>query len=363
MSKLLEWVPIVLLVGFAAGLFGINFLLYRRWWTRNYFNIAVISASAVIIYLIIYSIAAADLNEAVIKEIYGACSLIIFACMQAAFFYFFNPSKRKELYIHAASIGLALIGLILLIFNGTLGSLVIGITALAYTVGGVKFVGPLLPKTNLFQMSYILFGLSVLFFMVDLLFSLQIVNFLGLLLQAAAYFLLLLIFYDRIVDMVETASYTAVTDGLTGLYNKVYFIKKVKQYIKEENARALIFVDIDNFKQINTVHGHLLADQILKLVASTLKDVCKDVGLAGRYGGEEMVAVITNHRVDPGTLSETFRALVEELTPNITAVTVSVGYSIYQDDITAEEFIKEADEAMYKAKNRGKNQVVSYQID
>jgi diguanylate cyclase (GGDEF)-like protein len=78
--------------------------------------------------------------------------------------------------------------------------------------------------------------------------------------------------------------------------------------------------------------------------------------MAGRYGGEEMVVLVTDHSVKPGEMAEQIRARIEQEAE----VTVSIGFSKYRKGQTAEELIREADHAMYNAKTNGKNKVVKF---
>lgn len=175
-------------------------------------------------------------------------------------------------------------------------------------------------------------------------------------------FMILLIFFHRIADLIQAASHQSITDGLTKLYYKTFFISKVREAMINNPNPAVIFADIDDFKKLNDTEGHFVGDKILALIGSIWNDICTlDVGLAARYGGEETVALITSPLADANRIAERFRARVEEESKSIYPVTVSVGIAYYKHDVeSAEEFIKQADEAMYDAKYSGKNQVVAY---
>jgi len=100
-----------------------------------------------------------------------------------------------------------------------------------------------------------------------------------------------------------------------------------------------------------------MGDQVLKQVAQIVKEEAEPIGsICGRYGGEEMVVLVTDGNADAGELAERIRARVE----SETIVTVSVGFSQLRKNVTADELIKQADEAMYKAKTSGKKKVVAY---
>ncbi|WP_412102536.1 GGDEF domain-containing protein [Paenibacillus alvei] len=163
------------------------------------------------------------------------------------------------------------------------------------------------------------------------------------------------------MDLVHAASYQSVTDGLTGLYYKSYFIRKVQESMNSGSGSSIIFVDIDNFKKLNDTQGHLVGDQILRLSSAILKKCVGEYGITGRYGGEELVALITNTRVSPSQIAEAFREQVQELSQDIHPVTVSVGFSIFDHETErAEDYIKQADDALYMAKRLGKNRVVQF---
>lgn len=170
------------------------------------------------------------------------------------------------------------------------------------------------------------------------------------------YFILFLILFNRVIELMQAVYRTAITDGLTGLYNRHYFIKKVNQYVTYEIPVTVIFCDIDNFKRLNDTEGHQAGDDALRHVAQIAMDVSDELGIAGRYGGEEIVLLITDRTIKGELVAEALRSRVEEETP----VTISVGYCSYKNGLSAEELLHQADEAMYHAKTTGKNKVVKY---
>ncbi|TVX85579.1 GGDEF domain-containing protein [Paenibacillus agilis] len=354
-----EWAPTLITSTLMASLSVINYLLYDRWRTKNYQYVYLLSGAAAACFLMIYLLAIA-LDSTLLRGIFSTASLLTFILLQATFFNFFNPGQFKHLKLHA---GLAVACLpigIILILNTTIGTIFLLILMVSFICLSYVQHIPKLPKQLLFKIVHVSFASG---FLIQAMsgFELGGALLVGGMIIAASYLVTLLLFYQRIIDMVEAVSYSAVTDGLTGLYNKHYFIGKLKDFILQDRVYALIFVDIDHFKQLNDTQGHQAGDEILKLVAKIFKDTCKEHALVARYGGEEMVAVVVDN-IDPGDLSELFRERVEEQSPSITPVTVSVGYSLYKEGLSAEQIIKQADDAMYKAKDRGRNRVVSYQV-
>jgi diguanylate cyclase (GGDEF)-like protein len=160
----------------------------------------------------------------------------------------------------------------------------------------------------------------------------------------------------------------AVTDGLTGLYNQRYF----KQRLGEEVARAtevghplaLLFCDLDHFKEYNDRLGHTAGDHALRAVSGVLLHSVRQVDLAARYGGEEFTVILID-TTPAGALevAERVRAGVAALDlggPD-RGITVSVGVATFPDDAALmEELVDKADWAMYLAKRQGRDRVLPF---
>ncbi|CAM4307427.1 GGDEF domain-containing protein [Paenibacillus tarimensis] len=173
----------------------------------------------------------------------------------------------------------------------------------------------------------------------------------------ALYFLFLfLILFERVVERMRSVYVSSIRDGLTGLFNRQHFLKKTRRYLSRGLPVSVIFCDIDNFKRLNDTQGHHQADLVLKQVAGIIIDETSGCGTAGRYGGEELVAAVARPDVKASDVAEVIRARVEAETP----VTVSVGWSTVTDNLTIEETVKQADEAMYISKTTGKNKVTAF---
>ncbi|SDO29722.1 diguanylate cyclase (GGDEF) domain-containing protein [Paenibacillus sp. yr247] len=170
------------------------------------------------------------------------------------------------------------------------------------------------------------------------------------------YFLLFMLLFDRVVELMQAIYNSSITDGLTRLYNRKFFYNRVTQHVQRHLPVYILFSDIDNFKKLNDTKGHQMGDDVLKQVAQIMKEEAEECGIAGRYGGEEMVVMVTDPSVKMDAFAERVRSRIEKET----IVTASIGYSKYKNGISAEELIKQADEAMYKAKTSGKNKVVKY---
>lgn len=166
----------------------------------------------------------------------------------------------------------------------------------------------------------------------------------------------------------------AITDSLTGLYVHRYFQIK----LAEERERAfryglplsLIVTDIDHFKKFNDNYGHQIGDRVLKAVAECLQQSCRVSDTVARYGGEEF-AIILPHtdREDSLKLAERLRVAVEEnkvpYKDGFLTVTISLGVMTAEpgEKLDNQTMVKQADQALYQAKERGRNRVVAYRND
>jgi diguanylate cyclase (GGDEF)-like protein len=170
------------------------------------------------------------------------------------------------------------------------------------------------------------------------------------------YFILFLLLFERIVELMQASYRSSITDGLTGLYNRRFLLGRAAQFIKHGYTVSVLFSDIDNFKKLNDTLGHQAGDEALKDVANIMIEESEEIGIAGRFGGEEMVILVTDSSVDMAKFAEKVRARVE----SDAGVTVSVGYTKSRKGVTAEQLVAQADQAMYAAKTTGKNKVVKY---
>lgn len=176
------------------------------------------------------------------------------------------------------------------------------------------------------------------------------------LLPVVYFIFLFMILFERVVEILQSAYRSSITDGLTNLFNRRFFTAQLEHALRSGLPVGAIFCDIDNFKKLNDTHGHQQADIVLKQAAAILMEETEEVGLAGRYGGEELVAFVSAPGASVAEVAESIRARIEKET----IVTVSVGISSATGGITAEQLMKQADEAMYHSKKTGKNRVTSF---
>jgi two-component system cell cycle response regulator len=164
---------------------------------------------------------------------------------------------------------------------------------------------------------------------------------------------------------IEEAAEMATRDSLTGLYLRGVLCFMLEQMVSEHNRYnknlSLLMLDIDDFKQVNDIHGHLAGDEVLKKLGEIIKKTIRDADFPVRYGGDEIVIVFPETSIDSALeMAERLRVEVNrnfsEYDPTIT---VSIGISCIRnpDIITASELIHQADNVMYKVKNNGKNKV------
>ena len=162
----------------------------------------------------------------------------------------------------------------------------------------------------------------------------------------------------------------SLTDPLTGLGNRKYFDRMIEQAVQHALAGneplSLLMFDIDHFKSFNDSYGHLTGDQVLRLVAMSLKQTIKGQDITARYGGEEFAVVLPNPALRQAlTVADHIRRAVmaKELKKKSTGeilgrVTISVGVSMLKQGDDTDSLIERADACLYAAKRNGRNRVI-----
>lgn len=158
----------------------------------------------------------------------------------------------------------------------------------------------------------------------------------------------------------------ALYDPLTRLPNRRYIEKfmseRYSEYKQFKISFAVIFIDIDNFREINNNYGHEIGDQVMKMIAKTYINTIGKADLVGRWGGEEFVAVIPGiHKNQLANLCEDLRRLTElsilRYDNKEISITVSIGGTLFQAEDSLKTVLRRADELMYKSKLDGKNRI------
>ena len=163
-----------------------------------------------------------------------------------------------------------------------------------------------------------------------------------------------------------TLEHAAVTDGLTGMYNRRYFDEALAEYLaafgKIKKPIGMVILDLDHFKKVNDTHGHDVGDEVLRQVAECLKVFTRYHDVLSRLGGEEFAILSPNITESQlYSLSDRIRQAVSELrivNGNVTLkVTVSAGLAIWDGVESGEELYRRADKQLYEAKRKGRNRV------
>jgi diguanylate cyclase (GGDEF)-like protein len=166
--------------------------------------------------------------------------------------------------------------------------------------------------------------------------------------------------------LLDLLSRKALIDGLTGLWNRLYFDRRMNDELSlsRRSGRPLSCVmgDVDHFKSFNDRFGHTFGDEVLKCVAGTLNDVARTEDVVCRYGGEEFAVIVPNTNLaGAAELAERLRSAVATAdigtradAPNVTA---SFGVAEIDADSTIKSLVDAADAALYRAKQGGRNRV------
>ncbi|MBN4075672.1 MAG: hypothetical protein COA71_09650 [SAR86 cluster bacterium] len=177
-----------------------------------------------------------------------------------------------------------------------------------------------------------------------------------------------ILFWSRSRKQEKALIELATTDELTGIFNRRAIMqhaeKEWHRSCRTKNPFTCLMLDIDHFKRINDLEGHSAGDKVLKKLADAINDNLRQTDAFGRIGGEEFLLVSCESKLNQTkVLAERLRKLVENFEygfANIKKVTISIGLAEFNNEKSVNELIQHADQALYKAKNSGRNQVVCY---
>lgn len=204
----------------------------------------------------------------------------------------------------------------------------------------------------------------------------EYVSIAGLLLFAAIailVFLTLRILHNQNAMLVQQRRLVTLAniDGLTGLHNRrsgmTRLIIEFKRARRYQTPLTLFMVDIDHFKDVNDRYGHTAGDDALKVIANILRITCREQDVVSRYGGEEFLVMLPETALDEATgLAERLRKRVEEfpIKLHVADIRLTISIGVSSCDLKSEKesdltVIQRADRALYRAKNEGRNRVVS----
>ncbi len=176
-----------------------------------------------------------------------------------------------------------------------------------------------------------------------------------------------MLLYHKMMKLYRIKEQEAVTDGLTNVFNYRFFQTEIEREIVRSERHGKSFsvamIDIDNFKKYNDTQGHLIGDDALRLIAQTIIKNIRKSDILARYGGDEFVMILPElDKNQSKALAEKLCAVIRDtkVPKKRTAIkvnlTVSLGISTFPDDgKTEDELLKKADEALYKAKDLGRD--------
>jgi len=170
---------------------------------------------------------------------------------------------------------------------------------------------------------------------------------------------------ETLEEQAEQLKLLASTDELTELLNrremKNRSILMLEQAKRSHQTVGLLMLDIDYFKKINDIFGHLEGDRVLKELGQELKGFCRKTDLVARFGGEEFLIMLPDtNKADTLLFCERLHEIIAQIKVDNNPLQVSIGVSICDDKISFTDFYAQADNAVYKAKELGRNRTEIY---
>jgi len=175
----------------------------------------------------------------------------------------------------------------------------------------------------------------------------------------------------------EMLKYIGLTDALTGVYNRRYIDRRLVEEIARARRQAsrisLLYIDVDHFKRVNDTVGHQGGDEVLREVATRVKNELRISDALARFGGEEFVALLIDADIESATMvanrirESVVGMPVELASGQLLTVSVSIGVATLDDferdhtiEGVAQQLVAHADSALYQAKQSGRNRVVTF---
>ena len=216
-----------------------------------------------------------------------------------------------------------------------------------------KTVGPISDLTAQAILNYKLFNIAAIFVII----AIPAYSYNGAVIETR----------KRLKELNKKLKKLALRDSLTNLLNRRAMNKKIEQKVAEgsEANFVIIVADIDDFKMVNDQYGHTYGDYVLKEVAELMKQELQREGIVSRWGGEEFLIFLPHVKLNQGIavgnrLKEKIANHIFKHNGKKTQITITMGVSEYNSEIDLEECIREADQALYRGKQTGKNKVATY---
>ncbi|TPE52786.1 diguanylate cyclase [Maribrevibacterium harenarium] len=174
----------------------------------------------------------------------------------------------------------------------------------------------------------------------------------------------------ELIKLNQKLSRLANTDALTQVYNRTRFDQLFQEHVEVSRRRGtalgFLLIDLDDFKKVNDRYGHQTGDKVLKHAAACITKVIGENGMVARWGGEEFAVLLPYFELDKAMeIAEHLRQTLANTPFDIQHIhiTTSIGVAQLRDDETGDELLSRADEALYSAKGKGRNQVIMAATD
>jgi diguanylate cyclase len=176
---------------------------------------------------------------------------------------------------------------------------------------------------------------------------------------------------EKLKQQFERAKTEALVDFLTGVANRKAFDEKLMAAVRDSSTNggllSLLMIDIDHFKQFNDKYGHVVGDEVLKFTTARIKEMIRGTDFVARYGGEEFSVLLPETTLENAArVAENIREVFSKgklkksgSSTYLGQLTVSIGVGQYHSNETAKEFVQRTDQALYFAKENGRNRVAT----
>ncbi|MDQ0110650.1 diguanylate cyclase (GGDEF)-like protein [Paenibacillus harenae] len=329
-------------------------LLFVKWRNKHYWhmslNLSLGAVAAIISFIILDRITEWSLfSEGLL--------MLVFALQQIGLIRLFQPRLDKKLYVHMAALVLFGMGASMSLSAPTLvSSYILMLLALLFGAYSLFFTAKLLGMRLNYLVTLGLFACHAVLFWLSVLLNQTGVKHFSMLLLFLAQFFVLLMMIERMIQLMQAATYSSSRDDHTGLYNRRFFMQLMQGGIRSGTASGYILIRLDHLDEYKSKQGKEAYEQLLQIVASVVRSASEPQGNAGLLDGGDMAVLLTDRSARPAVMAEQIRSRIE----GATNATASIGYVTVHPGSSVEQILKQAEQTVQLAAAAGSNKVFGH---
>jgi diguanylate cyclase (GGDEF) domain len=346
--------PYASMVTVSAVMCAIAGLLFVKWRNKHYLhmslNMALLTGAAVLT-LGLYSQLSA-------WALFGEGMLMLgYAIQQVGLIRLYRPRLDQKLYVHLAALVLFGLASAFALSNPVLvGSYMLMLLALLFAAYSFFFTARTLGMRLNYVLSTGLFACHAVFYWLSVILNQPGVKHFSVLLMLGVQALVLLLMIERMIELMQAATYSSSRDEKTGLYARRYFMQLLHAGIRSGSAAGYILIRLEGLEEFRKEMGKEACEQLTRVVAEQIRRASEPQGYAGLSEGEDMAVLLVDRSAKAAVVAEKLRQHILKAAD----IEVSIGYVTVHPDSSAEDILQKAEQTVQLAAAAGKNQIFGH---